>query len=53
MTRLEDLQEQLEYLLNIPLKTGDQWEEICWLVRQIDYERRAEHDDHAQFGMGA
>lgn len=53
MTRLQDLQEQLDDLLNLPPETGRQWADVCWLEAEIIREQEQEGDDNSQFGMGA
>lgn len=52
ITRLDDLQEQLDDLLLIA-ESGEQWAEICWLEKEIIAERESEARENGQFGVGA
>ena len=53
MTRIEDLQDQLDDLLLSKPETGEQWAEIAWLEAEIVKEREQEEFDNGQFGVGA
>jgi RecA/RadA recombinase len=53
MTRLEDLQQQLDDILLSKPETGEQWAEICALEAEIAKEHEAEAYDNGQFGVGA